>query len=60
MSVNLPKLQYAILSSGLINWLKILDKYKAINLGLKHLNGNYKIEIKCYKNSTYNIDIIFN
>ncbi|XTI85256.1 hypothetical protein V2W45_1220781, partial [Cenococcum geophilum] len=34
--------------------------YKAINLRLKYLNGSYKIKIKCYKNLTYNIDIIFN
>ena len=34
--------------------------YKAINLRLEYLNGSYKIEIKCYKNSTYNTNIIFN
>ena len=60
MLVNLPKLQYAILSFRLVNWLKALDKYKAINLGLKYLNKSCKIKIKCYKNFTYNIDIIFN
>ena len=59
-SVNLPKLQYAILSSGLVNWLGTLDKHKAINLRLEHLNRSYKIEIKCYKNSTYDTDIMFN
>jgi len=58
--VNTPELQHAILSSGLINWLGRVTIYKAINLRLKHLNSSYKIEIKCYKNSTYNIDIIFN
>ena len=59
MLVNLPELQHAILSSGLINWLGALDKHKAINFGLKHLNGNCKIEIKCYKNFTYDTDIMF-
>ena len=60
MSVNSPKLQYIILSSKLVNWLRAPDKHKAINLRLKYLNKSYKIEIKCYKNSTYNTDIIFN
>ena len=60
MSVNSPKLQHAILSFGLVNWLGAPNKYKAINFRLEHLNKNYKIKIKCYKNSTYNIDIIFN
>ena len=34
--------------------------YKAVNLRLEYLNGSYKIKIKCYKNSTYNTNIIFN
>jgi len=58
--VNTPELQYAILSSGLVNWLSRVTIYKAINLRLKHLNGSYKIKIKCYKNLTHNVDIIFN
>ena len=60
MSVNLPELQHAILSSGLVNWLRAPDKYKAINLRLEHLNKSCKIKIKYYKNSTYNTNIIFN
>src|SRR6266568_7792166 len=60
MSVNLPELQHAILSSGLVNWLRAPDKYKAINLRLEHLNKSCKIKMKCYKNSTYDTDIIFN
>ena len=56
----MPKLQHIILSSRLVNWLRAPDKYKAINLRLKYLNRSYKIKIKYYKNSTYNIDIIFN
>ena len=59
-SVNSPELQHAILSSGLVNWLGAPDRHKAIDLGLEHLNGSCKIEMKCYKNLTYNINIIFN
>ena len=58
--VNTPKLQYIILSSRLINQLSRATIYKAINLRLKYLNSSYKIKIKCYKNLTYNVDIIFN
>ncbi|XTI84381.1 hypothetical protein V2W45_1206597, partial [Cenococcum geophilum] len=36
------------------------NTYKAINLRLEYLNSSCKIEIKCYKNSTYNTNIIFN
>jgi len=56
----LPKLQHTILALGVINWLRSPNIYKAVNLRLEHLNGSYKIKIKCYKNSTYNTDIIFN
>ena len=46
-SVNSPELQHAILSSGLVNWLGAPDRHKAIDLGLEHLNGSCKIEMKC-------------
>ncbi|XTI91946.1 hypothetical protein V2W45_1250057, partial [Cenococcum geophilum] len=49
-----------ILSSRFINWPNRVIIYKAINLRLKYLNSSYKIKIKCYKNLTYNIDVIFN
>jgi hypothetical protein len=58
--VNTPKLQHAILSSGLVNWLGRATTHKAIDLGLEHLNGSCKIEMKCYKNSTHDADITFN
>jgi len=58
-SINTPELQRAILASGLVNWLGKSASNKAIDLGLEHLNGSYKIKIKCYKNFTYNINIIF-
>ena len=45
---------------GVINWLRSSNIYKAINFKLKYLNNSYKIEIKCYKNFTYNTNIIFN
>ena len=58
--VNLPELQYIILSFRLVNQLRAPDKYKAINFRLEYLNRSYKIKIKYYKNSTCDIDIIFN
>ena len=57
--VNTPELQHAILSSGLVNWLGRATTHKAIDLGLEHLNGSCKIEMKCYKNSTHDVDITF-
>lgn len=59
-SVNTPELQHAILASGLVNWHGRATTHKAIDLGLEHLNGSCKIEMKCYKNSTHDVDIIFN
>jgi hypothetical protein len=59
-SVNAPELQHAILASGLVNWVGLPNSNKAIDLGLEHLNGNAKIEMKCYKNSTHDANIVFN
>jgi hypothetical protein len=58
--VNLSKLQHIILALGVVNWLRSPNTYKAVNLRLEYLNGSCKIKIKCYKNSTYNTNIIFN
>jgi hypothetical protein len=58
--VNSPQLQHAILASGLVNWLGREKSHKPIDLSLEHLNGACKIEMKCYKNSTHDIDTIFN
>ena len=58
-SVNSSELQHAILASRLVNQPSVADTYKPIDLGLKHLNYGCKIEMKCYKNSTYNVDIVF-
>jgi len=57
--VNTPELQRAILASGIVNWQGRLNKNKPIDLGLEHLNGNVKNEMKCYKNSTHDEEIIF-
>jgi hypothetical protein len=59
-SVNSPELQHALLSSGLVNWTGAPNTYKPIDLGLEHLNCSCKIEMKCYKNSTHDTDVIFN
>ena len=58
-SVNTPELQHAILASSLVNWQGRETTHKPIDLGLEHLNGSCKIEMKCYKNSTHDTDIIF-
>lgn len=57
---NTPELQHAILASGLVNWTGLPNSNKPIDLSLEHLNGNAKIEMKCYKNSTHDMDIVFN
>lgn len=59
-NVNTPELQHAILASGLVNWSGLHNSYKPIDLGLEHLNGSAKIEMKCYKNSTHDANITFN
>jgi hypothetical protein len=56
---NSPELQHAILSSGIVNWHGQRSTHKPIDLGLEHLNGSCKIEMKCYKNSTHDTDITF-
>jgi hypothetical protein len=57
--VNAPELQHAILASGLVNWTGKPGCNKAIDLSVEHLNSACKIEMKCYKNSTHDTDLIF-
>ena len=57
--VNTDELQRAILSAGLVNWSGADDNYKPIDLSLEHLNNNCKTEINAYKNSTRDVDLIF-
>ena len=54
------ELQRAILASGIVDWLGRRTTFKPIDLSLKHFNGANNVKMKCYKNSTYDIDIIFN
>ena len=56
---NSTELQYSILASGLVNWRGRPDTFKPIDLSLEHLNCACKNEMKCYKNSTKDIGIIF-
>ena len=58
-AVNSLELQHAILASGLVNWPGRSTTHKPIDLGLEHLNCSCKIEMKCYKNSTYDTDTVF-
>ena len=57
--VNTPELQRAILASGLVNWPGRSNSHKPIDLSLEHLNCGCKIEMQCYKNSTHDVDMIF-
>jgi hypothetical protein len=56
---NAPPLQRCIQSSGLVNWHGAPHSFKAVDLGLEHLNGSCKINLKVFKNSTHNADIVF-
>src|SRR6266511_320864 len=58
--INIFELQRVILAFGLVNWLDKSTVNKAIDLGLEYLNGSCKTEMKYYKNSTYDVDFIFN
>jgi hypothetical protein len=57
--VFISVLQRSILVSGLVNWLGRPFIFKPIDLLIEHLNSFIKIEIKCYKNSTHDINIAF-
>jgi len=57
--VNDPVLQRSILACGLVNWPGLPNTHKPIDLMLEHLNGSCKIEMKCYKNSTHDVDRTF-
>lgn len=54
-----PPLQRAILASGLVNQQGKSNIFKLIDLVQEYLNGIYKIEYKAYKNSTYDINVVF-
>lgn len=58
-SANTPLLQQAILSSGLVNWLGRESTFKPIDLALEHLNGHCKLDLRNFKNSTHDIEIVF-
>ncbi|KAG5294025.1 hypothetical protein I7I50_04623 [Histoplasma capsulatum G186AR] len=58
-SAKSPSLRRAIMASGLVNWPGKPGSFKAIDLGMEHLNGSCKLEMKCYKNSTKNTYLIF-
>ncbi len=58
--MSIPELQRVILVSSIVNWLGEGNTHKAIDLILEYLNRAVKIEIKCYKNLTYDINFTFN
>ena len=57
--VSSPELQHSILSSGLVNWTGKPGGFKAVDLGLEHLNASCKIEMQAYKNSTHDVETTF-
>ena len=50
-----PNLRNTILKGGFIRYIIVKSSYKAINLFLEYINVTYVINIKNYKNSTYDI-----
>lgn len=58
-SVNTMQLQQAILSSGLVNWLGRDSTFKPIDLALEHLNCHCKLDLRNFKNSTHDIEVVF-
>ena len=54
-----PELQRAVLSSGLVNWLGRADTFKPIDLALEHLNCRCKLDLRNFKNSTHDIELVF-
>ncbi len=44
---------------SLVNLIGQLNTFKAIDFALKHINCCYAIDIKLYKNSTYDIEKTF-
>jgi hypothetical protein len=58
-AANTPVLQRAILSSGLVNWVGRESTFKPIDLALEHLNCHCKLDLRNFKNSTHDIEIVF-
>jgi hypothetical protein len=56
---NTSELQQAILSSGLVNWLGRESTFKPIDLALEHLNLHCKLDLRNFKNSTHDIEVVF-
>lgn len=52
-------LRHSIMTADLVNWPGRPGCFKAIDLGMKHLNGGCKMKMKCYKNSTKDTHLIF-
>lgn len=52
-------MQRAILLSGLVNWVGLDTTFKPIDLALEHLNCNCKIDLRNAKNSTHDIELVF-
>jgi hypothetical protein len=55
-----PELQKAILASGLVNMSARPDGHKATDLLQEHLNLEIATSLKNFKNSTHDIDAVFN
>jgi hypothetical protein len=56
---NTPELQQAILSSGLVNWVRRQLTFKPIDLALEYLNCYCKLDLRNFKNSTHDISLVF-
>jgi hypothetical protein len=56
---SIDELQHAVLASGLVNWLGREDTFKPIDLALEHLNNRCKLDLRNFKNSTHDIELVF-
>ena len=58
-STKTTQLQHAILSSGLVNWIGRDSTFKPIDLAVEHLNCHCKLDLRNFKNSTHDIEVVF-
>ena len=56
---NTSELQQAILAIGVVNWLGRESTFKPIDLALEHLNLHCKLDLRNFKNSTHDIEVVF-
>src|SRR4051812_4338462 len=56
-SIYKPPLQRAILAGSLLRTTTLSSDWKPTNLGLKHINNNFRYDLLTYRNSSHNAKI---